>query len=102
MPSRRSPRVRSWYSARAFSTFRMRFSIRTPVWIRSTWSLGFLINDRFTCTYVPEYVGTVNGGVLYVGPRRKVPRRGYRKSPIVCAFTCWRLVILCDDGGTSA
>src|SRR5258708_28197437 len=36
MPSRRSPSDRSWYSARALSTFTNRFSIRTPVWIRST------------------------------------------------------------------
>src|SRR5229473_4820400 len=35
MPSRRSPRVMSWYSAMALRTFTMRFSMRTPVWVRS-------------------------------------------------------------------
>jgi len=53
----------------------------------------------YLCTRVCWYR---QWGVLYVGPQRKVPCRGYRKSPIVCAFNCWRLVILCDDGGTSA
>ncbi len=36
MPSRRSPRERSKYSARAFRTFNNRRSTRTPVWTRST------------------------------------------------------------------
>src|SRR5689334_21497017 len=40
MPSSRSPRVMSWYSARAFRTRRGRFSVRTPVWTRSMLSFG--------------------------------------------------------------
>src|SRR5437762_6799955 len=36
IPSSKSPRVMSFNSANAFSTFRMRFSIRTPVCTRST------------------------------------------------------------------
>ena len=63
--------------------------------------LGLFDNCSFhmyLCTRVCWYR---QWGVLYVGPRRKVPRRGYRKSPIVCAFTCWRLVILCGDGEIS-
>src|SRR4051812_24529392 len=35
MPSSRSPKVRSFNSAKAFRTFRMRFSMRTPVCTRS-------------------------------------------------------------------
>src|SRR5438034_4064944 len=35
MPSSRSPSDMSWYSAIALRTFTSRFSIRTPVWIRS-------------------------------------------------------------------
>src|SRR5262245_55904840 len=36
MPSNKSPRVISWYSASPLSTFNKRFSSRTPVWMRST------------------------------------------------------------------
>src|SRR5437762_10464032 len=35
MPSSKSPSDKSWYSAMAFKTFTNRFSMRTPVWIRS-------------------------------------------------------------------
>src|SRR5690606_34361746 len=36
IPSRRSPSDMSQYSARPFSTLRRDFSMRTPVWVRST------------------------------------------------------------------
>src|SRR5581483_2206884 len=52
MPSRRSPRVMSRSSANAFSTLRMRFSMRTPVWTRST-SIS-----SFRATMVHMYHGT--------------------------------------------
>lgn len=40
IPSSRSPRLISRWVARAFRTFRMRFSMRTPVCTRSTLCLG--------------------------------------------------------------
>src|SRR5580698_6767209 len=51
MPSRTSPRLMSWYSAKAFRTLRIRFSMRTPVCTRSTRSLE-------SSTMVPVYHGT--------------------------------------------
>src|SRR5450755_1319943 len=51
MPSSTSPSVMSWYSAKAFSTLRIRFSMRTPVCTRSTSRLG----PSFMCTNVPWY-----------------------------------------------
>src|SRR5690242_4625184 len=55
MPSMRSPRVRSWYSANAFITLRIRFSRRTPVCTRSTayapslpWYICTNVTDRST------------------------------------------------------
>src|SRR5271157_285088 len=45
IPSSRSPRVISFSSATALSTFNKRFSIRTPVWTRSTTT-----GSRFCCT----------------------------------------------------
>src|SRR5208282_976024 len=60
MPSSRSPRDMSWYSARALRTLRRRFSIRTPVWTRSTRNCGSVA----MVTNVPWYTDT-----------RQVPRR---------------------------
>src|SRR5450759_2330364 len=47
----------SWYSARPLRTLRMRFSIRTPVWTRST---------SYLSTMVLRYHGThfVDQGIL--------------------------------------
>src|SRR5258706_1603959 len=56
MPSSRSPRVMSWYSAKAFRTLSSRFSIRTPVCTRSTSSFG----SSVMCTNVSQYIGTYN------------------------------------------
>src|SRR5687767_8047907 len=51
MPSRRSPRERSWYSARPLRTLTRRFSMRTPVWMRSTAILS-LMQPWYKCTKV--------------------------------------------------
>src|SRR6202521_3935464 len=56
MPSRRSPRVMSWYSAKAFKILSRRFSMRTPVWTRSTRSFG----SSAMCTNVPNCIGNHN------------------------------------------
>src|SRR5580693_8537394 len=54
IPSSRSPRVMSWYSAKPFRTLRRRFSMRTPVWTRSTSSFESSIMG----TSVPQYKDT--------------------------------------------
>src|SRR5271169_5101192 len=54
MPSKRSPRLMSWYSAKAFRTLSRRFSMRTPVWTRSTSSF----RSSIMCTIIPSYQGT--------------------------------------------
>src|SRR5258708_44164 len=71
MPSTRSPKVRSLYSAKAFNTFRRRFSIRTPVCTRSTakncpligtnvpryhhkWQFEYLRTSEVSCRYAPQ------------------------------------------------
>src|SRR5215470_13010052 len=51
MPSNKSPKVMSWYSAKPFSTLSRRFSMRTPVCTRST-SRG-----SFVVIMVPMYRG---------------------------------------------
>src|SRR6185437_11070557 len=56
MPSSRSPRVMSWYSATPFSTLSRRFSSFTPVWTRST-SRG-LAALAFTFAMALDYTGT--------------------------------------------
>src|ERR1700678_3831242 len=56
MPSSTSPKVRSWYSAKAFSTFKIRFSMRTPVCTRSTTSFC----SSTIRTNVPRYIGMCN------------------------------------------
>src|ERR1700726_427880 len=43
--SRSSPRERSYGSARALQTLTKRFSIRTPVWTRSTWLGAAVASD---------------------------------------------------------
>src|SRR5271169_6261069 len=54
MPSKRSPRLMSWYSAKAFRTLSRRFSMRTPVCTRSTSSF----ESSIMCTNVPQYLRT--------------------------------------------
>src|SRR6476469_7836575 len=63
MPSRRSPRLRSWYSASPLRTLRMRFSIRTPVWTRST---------SYRSTMVLLYHGTHRAHKLVLLPPERV------------------------------
>src|SRR6185369_7656128 len=70
MPSRRSPSERSRSSARAFSTFRRRFSMRTPVCVRSTTRRGGSVVPIFV-TMVHMYHGCPAAGY----PREKGPRR---------------------------
>src|SRR5437588_2235387 len=53
IPSSKSPSVRSWYSAKPFSTLSRRFSMRTPVCTRSTTRRSSI------CVFmVPMYQGT--------------------------------------------
>jgi hypothetical protein len=61
------------------STFRMRFSIRTPVCTRSICSL----ESSFMCTNVPKYNGTCNGRLHL----RLSANRGERHCPISANLT---------------
>src|SRR5690606_39528282 len=55
MPSSKSPIDVSWYSARALSTFTMRFSSRTPVCIRSTCFAISISSFCYIGTFVHKY-----------------------------------------------
>src|SRR6201993_1065666 len=98
MPSSRSPRDMSRYSARPLSTLSRRFSSRTPVWMRSTSRGGDCLGDltegmadsaaedglkdgmicRLFYCLVHWYIYTIEDKPC---PRRRLPQNGKSWSP---------------------